>query len=72
MAMRDSVTVSIAELKRGMFNLIEFVRRVDVSTSLGNIVEYAGSNKTSSKARPSFIVFGGILTYKPPAFRQRL
>jgi hypothetical protein len=54
MASLASVTVSMAALIMGMFSRIRFVNKVETSTSLGNIDEYAGTNKTSSKVNPSF------------------
>ncbi len=48
MAMRDSVTVSIAALTRGTFSEISRVRRDDVSISAGVRSEYPGTNRTSS------------------------
>ena len=46
-----SVTVSIGALINGHFSLIFRVKRVERSTLAGKTLEYAGSNKTSSKVR---------------------
>ena len=53
MAMRYSVTVSIAALMTGMFRRTFFVRYVVRSTSAGRISLSAGTSNTSSKVRPS-------------------
>jgi len=53
MAMRDSVTVSIPALTKGMFNLMFLENRVVMSTSEGRTSEASGTNKTSSKVMPS-------------------
>ncbi len=53
MAMRYSVTVSIAALMTGMFRRIFFVSIVVRSTSAGRISLSAGTSSTSSKVRPS-------------------
>jgi hypothetical protein len=53
MAMRDSVTVSMAALISGTRNSILRVRRVDVSASAGTTSDLAGSSNTSSKVNAS-------------------
>ena len=53
MAMRYSVTVSMAALMTGMFNLTLFVRQVERSTSAGSTSLSAGTSSTSSKVSPS-------------------
>ena len=52
MAMRYSVTVSIAELISGIFSRIFFVRLVCRSTSAGSTSLAAGISSTSSKGKP--------------------
>ena len=47
-AIRDSVTVSIAALTNGTFSEIFRVRRVETSTALGSTVEWRGLSRTSS------------------------
>ena len=54
-AMRLSVTVSIAELSSGMFSAIDLVTRVRVSAVDGNTLDAAGTSSTSSKVRASRI-----------------
>src|SRR4030042_4480588 len=54
-AVRDSVTVSMAALTNGIFNRIVRVRCVPISTSLGNTSEKAGTSNTSSKVKRSSI-----------------
>ena len=56
-----SVTVSIADDKRGIFSFKCGVILILVSTSEGNISEYLGAKVTSSKVRASFI--GSIMIY---------
>jgi hypothetical protein len=51
-AMRDSVTVSIALDTNGILIEIFFVTKADVSTSLGTTSEIPGKSRTSSKVRP--------------------
>ena len=51
MARFVSVTVSIGAPTNGHFSLIFRVKRVQISTSVGKTLEYAGSSKTSSKVR---------------------
>src|SRR5690348_16659447 len=53
MAMRDSVTVSMAALIRGMFSVMLRERRVWVLTPAGTTSERAGNSRTSSKVRAS-------------------
>ena len=55
-AMRCSVTVSIAALIIGIFKTIFFVRCVVNSIILGVTSEYCGTNNTSSKVIPSPII----------------
>ena len=55
MAVWDSVTVSMAALTMGMFMMMLFVRLVLVSTSLGRIVDSAGTSSRSSKVKAIFI-----------------
>ena len=62
MAMRDSVTVSIAELTSGTRSVMLRVTRDDVSTSLGITSDADGSSRTSSKVRPSIATFAGIVS----------
>jgi hypothetical protein len=54
-AMRASVTVSIAELSNGMFMEIERVTRVRVSAVDGKTEDAPGTSSTSSKVRASRI-----------------
>ena len=56
-----SVTVSIADDKRGILSFNESVNFILVSTSEGNISEYLGTKVTSSKVSASFI--GTIIFY---------
>src|SRR6267378_1457043 len=55
MAMRLSVTVSMAEESSGMPSSMVAVRRVCVLVSVGRTAEAAGSNNTSSKVSASRI-----------------
>ena len=55
MAIRDSVTVSIAEDNKGMFIRIAFVTYVVVSASEGRTELAAGTRRTSSKVSASRI-----------------
>ena len=57
MAMRYSVTVSMAALIRGMFSRIFFVSWVCRSTSAGSTSLAAGISSTSSKVRPCLTNF---------------
>ena len=52
MAIRDSVTVSIAELTSGTLSRIFLVSWLEVSAVAGTTSEAAGSSSTSSKVRP--------------------
>ncbi len=54
-AMRASVTVSIAEAMIGRLSEIELVSLVRMSTSAGMTSDGPGSRSTSSKVRPSRI-----------------
>ena len=54
-AIFDSVTVSIADERKGTFKTIDFVRLEFKFTSDGRTDEYLGNNKTSSKVSASFI-----------------
>src|SRR5512137_1831312 len=54
MAMRDSVTVSMAAETMGMLMVMLRVRRVAVSTDLGRMSDSAGSSSTSSNVSASF------------------
>ena len=59
-AIRPSVTVSIAELSSGMLSAIERVTRVVVSAVEGSTLEAPGTSKTSSKVRASRISIIGL------------
>jgi hypothetical protein len=48
-ASSDSVTVSIAADKMGIFKLIFLVKRVDTFTSLGRTFDFDGTRRISSK-----------------------
>ena len=54
-AIFDSVTVSIAEDKKGTFSFIFFERFDSIDVSDGKIFEYLGNNKISSNVKASFI-----------------
>ena len=54
-AIEDSVTVSIAEDKKGVFNLIFLVKLKEMSVSDGKIFEKRGRSNTSSKVSASLI-----------------
>ena len=56
MAMRASVTVSMAEAMIGMLRRMVWVSRVATSTSLGRTSERPGRSSTSSKVSPSMIL----------------
>src|SRR5690554_4279967 len=58
-AMRASVTVSMAELSSGILSVIDCVTFVRVSAVLGSTFDAAGTNRTSSKVKASriFITF---------------
>ena len=64
-AIRDSVTVSMAALTSGTLRVISRVSRVVVSISSGARSDSPGSSSTSSYVRPSAANFSGIST---PAF----
>ena len=53
MARAASVTVSMAALSIGTFNVIVLVSWVLITTSLGKTSEYAGCKSTSSNVKPS-------------------
>jgi len=53
MAVLDSVTVSMAALRIGILRIMLLVRCVEVSTSLGNMDDSAGTRSKSSKVRAS-------------------
>ena len=55
-----SVTVSIAADNIGVFKVISLVRRVRISTSLGNTWLYAGTSSTSSNVKPSNKILGDL------------
>ena len=59
MAIRDSVTVSIAELTSGTLSLIFLVSWLEVSAVAGTTSEAAGSSRTSSKVSPSIATLCG-------------
>ena len=59
MAIRDSVTVSIAELTSGTFSRILRVSWLEVSAVAGTTSEAAGSSSTSSKVSPSIAILVG-------------
>jgi len=54
-AVPDSVTVSIAALRMGIFNLMLLVSIVEVSTSRGRMSDSAGTISRSSKVNASTI-----------------
>ena len=60
MAIRDSVTVSIAELTIGTLSLIFLVSWLEVSAVAGTTSDAAGSSKTSSKVRPNMATLFGL------------
>ena len=53
-AIRASVTVSIAAETSGISSAIVRVSRLAVETSFGRTADSAGTSRTSSKVRPSF------------------
>jgi hypothetical protein len=59
MAIRDSVTVSIAELTNGTFNRILRVSWLEVSAVAGTTSDAAGSSNTSSNVSPSIATLVG-------------
>src|SRR5438552_1145784 len=58
-AMRASVTVSIAAETTGTSSTIVRVNRVAVETAFGRTDDSAGTSRTSSKVSPSFANFAG-------------
>ena len=58
-AIRDSVTVSIAELTNGTFSRMRRVSWLEVSAVAGTTSEAAGSSSTSSKVSPSMAILVG-------------
>ena len=58
-AIRDSVTVSIAELTNGTFSRIRRVSWLEVSAVAGTTSEAAGSSSTSSNVSPSIATLVG-------------
>src|SRR6056297_3223144 len=66
-AMRDSVTVSIALETNGIRTAMLRVTLLDVSTSLGTISDAPGSNRTSSKVRPCKATFPSTSPEPSPA-----
>ena len=58
-AIRDSVTVSIAELTSGTLSRIFLVSWLDVSAVAGTTSEAAGSSRTSSNVSPSIATLVG-------------
>ena len=69
MAVRASVTVSIAALSTGMFSRTRRVIGALTSVSRGRISEAAGTSRTSSKVRPSRNSSPSIAT--PPDVHER-
>ena len=63
MAMRASVTVSMAAVISGVFRVIYLVRRVFTAMSLGSTSDLAGISSTSSKVRPSFRNFSPAFAF---------
>ena len=55
-AILDSVTVSMADEKKGTFKLILFVSLRVIFVSAGRTLEYLGNIKMSSKVKASLIV----------------
>src|SRR5258705_12563899 len=55
MAMRDSVTVSIAAERMGISSVMLLVRRALVETWVGRTPLRAGMRRTSSNVRPSLV-----------------
>ena len=60
-AMRASVTVSMAEDRSGILRAMERVTLVRVSAVEGSTEEAAGTSRTSSKVRASRISIGYLL-----------
>ena len=68
-AVSDSVTVSIAELKRGVLSFMFLVRFVEISTSLGSTSDLDGTKRTSSKVWYVLKSFSNIYSpYLPGKF----
>ena len=61
-AIRDSVTVSMADETNGIRNEIELVNRLVVSTSLGTTSLASGKSNTSSKVSPKPTTFSSSFT----------
>ena len=61
MAMRDSVTVSIAEESSGVFSVMSRVNWVYVLTSAGTTSLPAGTSNTSSNVRASGRILASII-----------
>src|SRR2546428_9501300 len=66
-AVRESVTVSIAAETIGIARVSSLVRRVAVETWVGRMSLRAGMRRTSSKVKPSFENFSSGLTAAPPS-----
>src|SRR5580693_3869488 len=62
MAIRDSVTVSIADEISGIRSEMCGVNRAVVSASLGNMAECAGSSRTSSKVSAGGLNFSSLIS----------
>ncbi|OQC72255.1 MAG: hypothetical protein BWX45_00985 [Deltaproteobacteria bacterium ADurb.Bin002] len=62
MAVRDSVTVSMAAETMGMFSRIFCVSQVAVSTSRGRTLEAAGTSSRSSNVRDSFTTSSNMVS----------
>ena len=60
MAIRDSVTVSIAELTSGTLSRIFLVSWLEVSAAAGTTSDAAGSSRTSSNVSPSIAILFGL------------
>jgi hypothetical protein len=67
MAIRDSVTVSMAEETSGMRSEMRRLSRAVVSASVGTKVECAGSSSTSSNVRAGGLNFTSSLMSHPYA-----
>ena len=70
MAMRASVTVSMAAVIMGVFKVIFEVSFVVRTISLGITSDLAGINSTSSKVRPSFANLSAFISIKSSPFTQ--
>src|SRR2546428_1502645 len=66
-AVRESVTVSMAAETIGMARRSSLVSRVAVETGVGRMSLRAGMRRTSSKVKPSFENFSSGLTAAPPS-----